>query len=146
MRRVRVGTVGAGLLTLLLVGCGESTVGGGGASSGPGQPPSARTELTIVVRESAGATPKTWTLTCDPAGGTHPDPAGACAALAAVKAPFAPLPSDLACTQIYGGPQTATVTGTYRGKPVNTTFSRTDGCQIARWDGLQALLVVRGGA
>ena len=50
------------------------------------------------------------------------------------------------CTEIYGGPQTATVTGTFRGEPVSAEFSRTNGCEIARWDGHVALLVETGGA
>ena len=62
-----------------------------------------------------------------------------------LKDPFAPVPSDAMCTEIYGGPQTATVTGTLRGEPVNARFSRTDGCQIARWDKHAALLVEAGG-
>ena len=31
------------------------------------------------------------------------------------------------------GPQTAVVTGWYLGRAVNSRFSRTDGCEIARW-------------
>src|SRR4051812_9350395 len=42
---------------------------------------------------------------------------------------FAPTPKDVACSMIYGGPETATVKGTLRGKPVDARFSRTDGCQ-----------------
>jgi hypothetical protein len=89
------------------------------------------TELTIVLDDGTG--PVTWTLTCDPAGGTHPDPAAACAALAEMAAPFAPVPEDLLCTQVYGGPERAVVTGTWRGAPVHATFTRKDGCEIARW-------------
>lgn len=51
-----------------------------------------------------------------------------------------PLPSDVACAQVYGGPQAATVRGTVRGKPVDLALSRTDGCRIAQWDRLSALL------
>ena len=43
------------------------------------------------------------------------------------------------CTQIYGGPETATVTGTLDGKPVDATFSREDGCAIARFDAASTL-------
>jgi hypothetical protein len=34
---------------------------------------------------------------------------------------------------IYGGPQKALVTGRFLGKAIRAGFSRTDGCQIARW-------------
>jgi hypothetical protein len=34
---------------------------------------------------------------------------------------------------IYGGPQTARVRGTYRGRKVEAVFNRKNGCEIARW-------------
>lgn len=92
--------------------------------------------LTITVRDGTGGAPRVWTLTCDPPGGDHPDPAGACAAIEAARRPFAPVPADLACTQIYGGPETATITGTWRDEPVDAAYRRTDGCEIARWNAL----------
>jgi hypothetical protein len=46
---------------------------------------------------------------------------------------FDPVPADLACTQIYGGPDEARVRGTLRGQAIDATFKRTDGCEIARW-------------
>lgn len=47
---------------------------------------------------------------------------------------------DLLCTEIYGGPEVATVTGEIQGQPVDTTIDRTDGCGIAAWDTLAPLL------
>ena len=44
------------------------------------------------------------------------------------------------CTQQYGGPETATITGTWQGEPVNSTLSRKNGCEIARWDALKDVL------
>lgn len=44
------------------------------------------------------------------------------------------------CTQQYGGPQVAVVTGIFHGRQVHATFQRTDGCEIARWNSLAALL------
>jgi hypothetical protein len=49
---------------------------------------------------------------------------------------FEPVPADRACTELYGGPQTATVRGTWGGETVDATFERTDGCEIDRWDRL----------
>ncbi|MEU6746427.1 SSI family serine proteinase inhibitor [Spirillospora sp. NPDC046719] len=89
--------------------------------------------LTIQVKASAQAPATTYTLTCDPAGGDHPKAADACAALTKVKDPFAPVPKDRMCTDIYGGPEVATVKGTWQGKPIDTTFKRNDGCQLHRW-------------
>ncbi|WP_322972761.1 hypothetical protein [Arthrobacter polaris] len=45
-----------------------------------------------------------------------------------------------ACTQQYGGPEIAVVTGWFNGKEVDATFKRTDGCEIARWQALAPLL------
>ena len=49
------------------------------------------------------------------------------------------MPKDVACTEIYGGPQEADVRGTFRGRPVDAHFSRTNGCEIERWDTVQFL-------
>jgi len=74
-----------------------------------------------------------WTLHCGPARGTHPRAAAACDVLARLQDPFAPTPKDVGCTQLYGGPQVARVSGTLRGRRVWATFQRRDGCEIARW-------------
>ena len=44
------------------------------------------------------------------------------------------------CSQIYGGPQRARITGTVDGGRVNLTITRTDGCGTADWDRLETLL------
>jgi hypothetical protein len=126
------------LAALVSAGCGS------GQQPGPGRTGDAPVadQLVITVDDGAGGAPRTWTLTCDPPGGDHPDPAAACAALAAARAPFAPVPPDMACTQIYGGPETARIEGTWRGEPVTADYRRTDGCEIARW---RALAPVFGG-
>src|SRR4051812_38515078 len=79
--------------------------------------PDAGGRLTITVwpnGESAGGA-RRWTLECAPAGGTHPHPAAACARLSGHSWAFRPVPRDTMCTQVYGGPQEALVTGSYRG-------------------------------
>ena len=63
-----------------------------------------------------------------------------CARLARVSEPFAPLAKGVACTEIYGGPQTALVRGTYMGGRVWARFRRSDGCQINRWNRISFLL------
>jgi subtilisin inhibitor-like len=75
----------------------------------------------------------TWTLRCAPVAGTLPGRSDACGRLATLKNPFKPVPAGTACTQVYGGPQTALVRGTFRGRRVWTYFRRRDGCEIARW-------------
>lgn len=132
----------------LVTGCGSTESGGDvTAEPAPGSSASAAgTELTIVVRDAPRRGERTYTLECDPAGGDHPDPEAACQSLRELKDPFTPVSPDAMCTEIFGGPQTATVTGTFRGDPVNAEFSRTNGCEIARWDRHAALLVETGGA
>jgi len=83
-------------------------------------------------------------LRCDPIGGTHPRRVDACRVLASLANPFAPVPPEMGCTQIYGGPQLALVTGTFRGQRLWTRFKRSDGCQIARWQRVRVLLAPVG--
>ena len=61
------------------------------------------------------------------------------------RAPFAPLPPDTVCTEIYGGPQRARVTGLLDGRHVWATFTRSNGCHIARWAKLSPWLLPPGG-
>ena len=99
-------------------------------------PGAAAHEFRLVVRQ--GTSPQSDVLN----GSTLPDPA---AALAAVErfgeeVFFVPRRPDMLCTQQYGGPQVAVVTGTFHGRPVHSHFSLTDGCEIARWRSLAPLL------
>lgn len=105
-----------------------------GSAGSAGTATASRTSLTVTTRAEAGAPAVVRTLRCDPAGGTVARPARACARLAALDRPFAPTPRDVACTELYGGPQTATVRGTFRGRRIWARFSRVDGCAIERWD------------
>lgn len=135
------------VLSLVLAGCAD----GDEASVTPQAPATesggtVKTELTIVVNDGAGKT-ENWTLTCDPAGGTHPDPEAACAALSAKGTTAMPaVAKDMMCTQQYGGPQTAKITGTWKGEAVDASFSRTNGCEISRWTSLKGLLPETDGA
>lgn len=105
----------------------------------------ARTTLAFTADLADGAKPYGWKLTCDPVGGNHPNRKQACALLAkAGTSLFAPVPKDAACTMIYGGPERVKVTGSVRGKKVNTVFLRSDGCQIARYEKALALFTIPG--
>ena len=44
------------------------------------------------------------------------------------------------CSQIFGGPQRAEITGSVRGSRVSLTVTRSDGCGVGDWDALHALL------
>jgi len=139
------------LAALLLAGCASLEPGGSpddpvSSDDSPGPTPSPTEEppaepvtadLTIVVDATGEGATQTFTLTCSPDGGDHPDPAAACAALAqaGVEA-FAPTPRGVACTEQWGGPQVATVQGTVDGEQISARFDRTNGCEISRWDRL----------
>ena len=75
-------------------------------------------------------------------GSTLPDPAAAIAGVERFGEDvfFTPRRADMLCTQQYGGPQVALVTGTFHGRPVHSRFSLTDGCEIARWRSMAPLL------
>jgi hypothetical protein len=77
-----------------------------------------------------------------PVQGTHPEAEAACAHLGGLADPFAPLPDDVVCTEQFGGPQTARVTGRWGGAAVDLELSRADGCLIAQWDGPGPLLPI----
>lgn len=128
-----------------LAGCG--TDGGNDRTVTETSPPgSSETELTVVLDYGDGTPPEEWSLTCDPDGGSHPDPAAACEALAEMDPQVLdPVPPNAMCTMIYGGPQTATLTGRWNGAPVDAEFSRENGCEIARWDAAVAVLGDEGG-
>jgi hypothetical protein len=110
--------------------CGSSTAPGGSAA--PASPAAPKVSLDIKVSGAPGTAAKHWTLRCDPAGGTDPDPAKACAILLKARAPFAPVPKGVACPMILAGSKTAIVKGTYFGQHVDTTFVQ-GGCDLARW-------------
>jgi hypothetical protein len=72
-------------------------------------------------------------LSCDPAGGSVPDPARACRVLAGLAHPFAPVPAGTTCTELDTGPQVAKVIGHVRGRVVRAELDLRGGCEIDRW-------------
>lgn len=50
-------------------------------------------------------------------------------------------PTDQLCTEIYGGPQLATITGTLDGASVATSVDRANGCGIDDWDRLLSVFL-----
>ena len=111
------------LCAAVIAGCGEDD-----------EPPAATAaasiaDLTVEV-EPGG---KTATVTCDAAED--------CPEVAALDPKvFEPTPGNVACTQQYGGPETATVKGTFKGEQVDAKFGRQNGCEIARWEDAAPLL------
>ena len=130
-------------LVLALAGCGETqdtaTGPGGGADTTAGP----ATSLTVTVMPNGTeAASMEYTLECDPPGGTHPLSEDACAALDAHPEALQPVPPDTACTMQFGGPDQATIVGSYKGDDVNAQLSRSNGCEIARWDALAPMFKI----
>jgi hypothetical protein len=125
-------------LALAAAGCGQDDERA--AAPTPGAYAFADLKVTVDRDGSGAAQPRTTRVRCDPASDAQE-----CAALADMKASaFEPTPPTMACTEVYGGPQVATVEGRLRGKRVSARFSRTNGCEIARWNETAKLLEAVG--
>ena len=114
-------------------------------TSTPTASPSPAIRLTVRVDIGVGVW-KQWSLNCRPTGGTHPNRVAACKSLTAPngRSLLDPIPPHTMCTMIYGGPERATVIGTWNGKRVSARFARTNGCEIDRWERAKALFTVPG--
>lgn len=106
-------------------------------------------ELTIerTVSGEDGLAPEsgfeegTWTLTCSPADGDHPDPEAACAEIEEVGTePFVMDTTDRVCTMQIGGPEEAHVTGHVYETEIDTEFNKRNGCEINRFGQVHTVL------
>jgi hypothetical protein len=125
-------SLSAAALTALLV---LATGGCGGDADEDGGGDSATTSLTVTLDEdgSGGKDAQTADVSCP---GDD-----ACDALDGItKADFAQVPPTTACTEIFGGPETATIEGTLDGEDVKGTFNRSNGCEIERFGTFLPLL------
>ena len=115
----------------------------------------AEVELEVPAEEGSEDTETvTYTVVCgasasiedtdDPAGWVDEEPSveasDACEAAEALLADPPEQDPEAACTQVYGGPHTATVTVTHGDQEVAVDFGRTNGCEIGTWDEYEALL------
>ncbi|MFD5769481.1 SSI family serine proteinase inhibitor [Streptomyces sp. NPDC127049] len=138
------------LVTSLVTAVTAVAAGLAGAAAAVPLPPlpllSPPDSLTVAVSGSGNpAAEGSWKLTCgDRAGSDHPAAERACELLEgfarAGENPFAPVPADRMCAQVYGGPVTAQVTGTWQGRRIDARFSRANGCEIDRWENVEPLL------
>ncbi len=99
--------------------------------------------LTITVwseGEGKGSS-QVFHVSCDPLTGDLAVLSPACSQLfMAGTVALAPVPLDAVCTMIYGGPAEARIVGTLDGADVDARLSLSNGCEIARWEALSALL------
>ena len=115
-------------------------------ATGTGTASAAGLALRFSVTEAPATTPQTATLTClgtreNATGYLQQAPGEGCQQAQQLTDLLlnAPDPERI-CTQIYGGPQTATVQGTVNGRWVRRAFSRTNGCELADWGQMGPLL------
>ncbi|HYH61686.1 MAG TPA: hypothetical protein VD766_07455 [Solirubrobacterales bacterium] len=94
------------------------------------------------------------TVTLDPDGADGPEAEmsqevncddgsadAACLAVADLEASdFDPPSADQACTELFGGPDIATIQGEINGEEVDAELTRSNGCEIERFDGAVPLL------
>ncbi len=144
------------LLTVLGAGCGSGDGATKPAAPSTSRPPTHATTLSVKgvataptadPATEAAKVPFSGTVDC-PAG--HPSGTGmfatnaaaVCAEIVARREVLARVGSEPGrmCSEIYGGPQQARITGTVAGTPVSIRVSRSDGCGIADWTTLQWLL------
>lgn len=136
-------TARTGLIVTLIVGL----VSLAPACASAGAP---KANLVIQYQPAASNASLKLTVVCvgsRATAGTHPNRKSICALLAKKGSKiFAPTPTGTACSMIYGGPETARVTGTIGSTKVKAAFSRTDGCQVARWLAALPLFTFPGSA
>jgi hypothetical protein len=113
------------------------------AAAIPGHARAGTIDLRIAFRAQESSPPRILVLTCanGSARGTVRDPAGACRRLQRLgNGAFAPTKRGVACTEIFGGPSTAVVTGRFLGRPLWVRLRRDNGCEIDRWQRVAFLL------
>ncbi|MEV6630684.1 SSI family serine proteinase inhibitor [Actinoplanes sp. NPDC051470] len=106
------------------------------AAGGPEESARApRTELTLSYQAAAGFAAAV-VVTCDPAGGVHPQAEKVCRTLAKVNGnPATIKPAKTMCTLEYA-PITAAVTGTWRGQAVTWSKKFSNTCDMKRATGV----------
>lgn len=76
-------------------------------------------------------------LSCHPSGRSA---TAACRRLDALGGPLGTSPRREVCSMLFSGPQTARITGTWRGRRVDETYGRGNGCQTSRWQRMSPVL------
>jgi hypothetical protein len=143
LRRLR-GWSTAVATTALLAGCGEDKPAAGAAAGPP-------VSISVRYDDGIGGRVRTGALECTASGeraaGALAGPLPAkklCAQARSLASLLTRKPAKgRACTQIYGGPETARVKGTIGGRAFDRRFKRTNGCEIADYARVAVALPAR---
>jgi hypothetical protein len=120
------------LVPLLIGALGLGACGSGKDSQAPKPSPSGASLRVEVRPDGPGGPVRRRRIECRTLG----EGAGEriCRRLANLeRRDLAPVPAGTACTQLYGGPAVASLSGTLRGRELRARFELKDGCEIARW-------------
>jgi hypothetical protein len=104
------------------------------ACAGAGNSAAPWVSLDVTIYPADNAPPSYARLTCDPAGGTVPDPAAACAQILADPGLLEPplVTRAMMCPMMLASGARAVVDGTYLGKLIAETIED-GGCDLQRW-------------
>jgi hypothetical protein len=127
----------AGLAAVAACGSVAAPGSGAGSSSGPGAAP--KGSLNITIQGAPGTAPRHYTLRCDPVGGTQPHAAATCAALLAIKHPFAKPKRHQMCPMIMASSKRMIISGDWYGQKVRKTV-QDGGCDLALWTKLNQVM------
>ena len=124
------------VLGLALASCGEDER----EAASPDGEPVAQLVVSVDPDGRGPELAKETRLRC-----SSPRESTACAeASALAPSDVEPVDPATACTQLFGGPETARLRGRVRGRAVDARFSRSNGCEIERWDNVAKLLKAAG--
>jgi hypothetical protein len=124
------------VLSLALASCGEDER----EAAAPDGEPVAQLVVTVDPDGRGPEPPKETRLSC-----STPRESTVCADASALEpSDVEPVDAATACTQLFGGPETALLHGRVRGRAVDARFSRSNGCEIERWDNVAELLKAAG--
>jgi hypothetical protein len=119
--------------SVAIAACGTSPAPGTGAAAKP------KVSLHVTEMSTSGKATKHWTLSCDPAGGTHPDAAAACKSLLGIKNPFTKPAAGTMCPMILANQPSFIINGTWYGKHVSKTILD-GGCTGAVWNTINKVM------
>ena len=126
-------------LALVAVALGAAGCGDSGDESSADAPADDGTSLTVTLDPDGPDGPAeemTEEVSCEDASDN-----AVCRAVAVIEVDaLAPVSPDTACTQIFGGPDTASLVGTIDGTDVDADLTRANGCEIDRFDAALPLL------